>query len=319
MASISSFVPSEEIRKLTFGSYEQLKLQVENSIEASREKLFGSAASTQVLGTFSGYAIVLTEDARVFRVKYEKTQTGEIFPISCESMPVQAYKPESMDKFAASEARAYVEAFLGGSKSMATEHLRNLVPLVKAAPTPVAAVKLIEAFENLVKGERGWKKVYADRISQIRTTVKDELPKMEESRTLPKFGRLYDGSIPKMEVTSYKDLVTSDLNYLGERIERLLSETEKAVSLYEGAVPALKNEQKDPTVKMFESFSEDFVADLKGVKNALSEAAGHLNGVDDFGKIYDLLANELLRYEVAGQFVAKMSRRLAEAAATEEG
>jgi hypothetical protein len=55
MASISSFIPSEEIRKLTYGSYEQLKIQVEESIEAAREKLFGSASAIQVLGTFSGY------------------------------------------------------------------------------------------------------------------------------------------------------------------------------------------------------------------------------------------------------------------------
>ena len=261
---------------------------------------------------------MLSEDAKVFRVKYEKTQSGEIAPISAESMSVTVYKPETMNDFAVREARAFVASLFDGSKSDAAAHLQNLVPLVKERVV-VEAPKLVEAFQNLVQGERGWKKVYAERIAQIRTTVQDELPKMEERRAPVKFARLYDGSISKMEVAKYNDLVTSDLKYLGERIESLLSVTEKAVSVSKGAVPALKAEQKDTTVKMFESFSEDFVADVKGVKKALSEASEHLNGVDDLGKIYDLLAGELHRYEVAGQFVAKMSRRLAEAAATEEG
>lgn len=318
MASISSFVPTAEIRKLTIGSYEQLKAQVESSIETSREKLFGSESPVQVLGTFSGYAIVLSEDAKVYRVKYEKSQAGEIAPISAEVLSVPAYKPDTMNDFAVREARAYVESLFDGSKKDAALHLQNLVPLVKAHVV-VEAPKLVEAFQNLVKGERGWKKVYTERIAQIRSTVKDELPKLEESRLLAKFNRLYDGSIPKTESAKYGELVTADLKYLGEKIETLLSQTEKAVNVSKGAVPALKTEQKDPTVKMFESFSEDFVADVKGVKKALSEASEHLNAVDDLGKIYDLLAGELHRYEVAGQFVAKMSRRLAEAAATEEG
>jgi hypothetical protein len=318
MASISSFVPSEEIRKLTFGSYEQLKAQVENSIETSRERLFGSKSPVQVLGTFSGYAIVLTEDAKVFRVKYEKAQSGEIAPISAESLSVRAYKPETLSEFAGREAEAFVEAFMNGSKSLATEHLKNLLPIVKSKVT-VEAPKLVEAFENLVKGERGWKKVYTERLAKIREMVKDELPRLEENQLRTKFARLYDGSISQPEIGKYKELVTSDLKYLGEKIENLLSETEKAVTVSKGVIPALKPENRDLSVKMFESFSEDFVADLKGVKMALSEAREHLNGVDDFGKIYDLLANELHRYEVAGQFVAKMSRRLAEAAATEEG
>jgi hypothetical protein len=318
MAAISSFVPSEDIRKLTFGSYEHLKSQVESSIEASREKLFGSDAPVQVLGTFSGYAIVLSEDAKVFRVKFEKTEAGGVAPLSSEVLSVPAYKKETLGDFAMHEARAYVEAFMSGSKSVATEHMKNLVPVVKDRATSPQPARIVESFENLVKGERGWKKVYAAKIAEIRSTVREELPKLDENRMHDKFRRLYDGTMSSTELFSYKDLVTSDLNYLGEKIENLLSGTEKAVNVFKGSVPALKTEQKDPTVKMFESFSEDFVADLKGVKRALSEAADHLNGVDDFGKIYDLLANELYRYEVAGQFVAKMSRRLAEAVVTEE-
>ena len=151
--------------------------------------------------------------------------------------------------------------------------------------------------------------------------MKDELQTLKESHPArgEKFRRLYDGSIPSSELVGYRELVTSDLKYLGERVDSILSETEKAISLFQGAVPALKTEQKDATLKMFESFSEDYVADLRGIKKALSEANSLLNGVDDFGKIYDVLANELPRYEVAGLFVGKMSRSLVENTGTKEG
>jgi hypothetical protein len=321
MALISSFVPSEEIQKLTFGSYEHLKTQVESSIEKSRDRLFGSDAPVQVLGTFPGYAIVLSESEEVFRVKFEKTDKGDVAPISAEALSVPAYSAKTLDKFVLREAQAYVDAFLSGSKSNASDHLKNLVPLVKErVPAPVPA-KISESFSGLVAGERGWKKVYTARLGEIHATVKEELQKLTESRPVwrEKFRRLYDGSIPQDKLAGYRDLVTSDLKYLGERVDSLVAETEKSVSFYKGVVPALKMEQKDATLLMFESFSEDYLADLCGVKKALSEANSLLNGVDDFGKIYDVLANELHRYEVAGLFVGKMSRSLAENAGTEEG
>lgn len=322
MTPISSFVPSEEISKLTFGSYEQLKLQVESSIEKSRDRLFGSAAPVKVLGTFTGYAIVLSEDAKVFRVKYEKTDKGDIAPISAEALSVPAYTPQTIDKFAIREAKAYVDSFFSGAKTAASEHLKNLLPLVKEKQEPLAPVKINECFENLVRGERGWKKLYTERRGQILEAVKSELTALSESRPAwrEKFTRLYDGTmqLSSSEEPGYRELVTSDLKYLGEKIEGLLVKTETAVSALHGKVPALKTESKDATLQMFESFSEDYVADLRGIKKALSEANSLLNGVDGLGKIYDVLASELQRYEVAGLFVEKMSRGLTNTEGAEE-
>lgn len=322
MAPISSFVPSEEIQKLTFGSYEQLKLQVESSIEKSRDRLFGSDAPVQVLGTFSGYAIVLSEDAKVFRVKYERTDNGDVASISAEALSTPAYSPQTLDKFALREARAYVDSFLSGAKSAASDHLKNLLPVVKSSPPAPVPVKITEAFSNLVKGERGWKKVYAEKRGQIHSALKDELTALSESRPAwrEKFIRLHDGTmtLSASEESGYRELVTSDLKYLGEKVDSLLANTEEAISTFRGKVPALKTESKDATIQMFESFSEDYLADLKGIAKALSESSSSLNAVDDLGKIYDVLASELQRYEVAGLFVGKMSRGLANTEGTEE-
>jgi hypothetical protein len=319
MASISSFVPSEEIRKLTFGSYEHLKAQVEEAIGAARERLFESTAPVQILATFAGHALVLSEDAKVFRVKFEQTERGGVEPIAAEALSIPAYNASTLDRFTLREAQAYVDAFFNGAKTDAASHLQTLLPLVKGkAPAP-PPTKITEAFQNLVKGERGWKKVYTERLAQIRAAVQESLPKLDEGRLTEKFRRLYDGRTTSAELSNYKGLVTSDLKYLGERIESLLATAEKDVAAYKGLVPALKVEERDATVKMFESFSEDFVADLRGVQKALTEANNSLNAVDDFGKIYDVLASELHRYEVAGCFVGQMSRGLAKSEPTEEG
>jgi hypothetical protein len=268
MAAISSFVPSEEIQKLTLGSYEHLRAQVEEAIGAAREQLFESAAPVKILATFAGHALVLSEDAKVFRVKFEQTERGGVAPISAEALSVPAYNAQTLDRFALREAQAYVDAFFNSAKTEAASHLQTLLPLIKEkAPAP-PPVKITEAFQNLVKGERGWKKVYTERLSQIRASVQDSLPKLDEGRLPEKFRRLYDGKTPAAELNNYKGLVTSDLKYLGERVEALLETAEKDVAAFKGQVPALKVEERDATVKMFESFSEDFLADLRGVKKS---------------------------------------------------
>lgn len=310
--SVTSFVPRDEIQKLAHGSYEQLTSQVESAIEKSRERLFGGSPPIEVLATFNGYALVLSEDARVFRVRYEKAQNGDVAPIAAEEVDIPAYKADTVPRFVKREAGAYVDAFLSGARSSAKEHLSTLTAFVRPEPLPLAPAKVTETFEHLVNGERGWKKVYKERIGQIHETVKDVMPGLNEHRTTEKFKRLRDGSIPANEFPKYEGLVRSDLKYLAGRVNSILLNAEDSMRLLKGAVPALK-EEKDPTVKMFQSFSEDYLEDLRGVRKALTEAENHISQVADFATIYDTLASQLFTYEVAGQFVSAMARRLSEA------
>lgn len=313
--AIRGFIPTEEISRLVEGCYEQLTVRVCSAINEAAPKLLGINEAVEVAGTFSGFAIVHTEDrSQAFRVKYEISETREIMPISAEPISMKTYTP---DQYAVAEARLFVDAFINGSRTEAGEHLKNLLPVVQECVVREPK-KITESFENIVRGERGWKKLYDERIGQIRSSIGEDVSKIEESRMREKFRKLYDGSISESELPKYADLVTSDLKYLGERVDAILTGAEKAVEAYKGAIPALKTESSDPTVKMFESFSEDYIADLRGVKKTLSEASELLNRVDEVGKIYDVLASELHRYEVAGRFVEKMTRSLSEAA-TEEG
>lgn len=314
MAS-KEFYLGEEIKHLLSGSYETLLPRVHEAITADRKRLFGVDEHITLLGTFNGYAIVVTESADVYRVKYEISQRNEIVPVGAEPAQVSRMNADQAVRF---ESKSFVDAFINGSRSLANEHFARLTAIVRDLPLKPEPQQVSEAFETLVRGTRPWKKLFEEKTSEIKKTLETDMPKIEEGRLGEKFRKLYDGSIPESELPGYEALVTSDLKYLGGRIDALTESASRSVERFHGAVPALKKAQTDPTIKMFESFAEDYLADLASVKKSLTTSLEHLNRVDAKGKIYDVLANELQRYEVAGRFVENMSRRLSEAA-TEEG
>jgi hypothetical protein len=311
MASISSFIPSEEIKKLAFGSYESLCARVSKAIQEAAPRLFGAECTVEGLSTFNGHAIVVAE-AKCYRVKFEESDRGVIVPVHAEPLSTPVYK--TVEDFAVRESKAFVDDFFSGAKTSGTERIQSLIPMIKekVVPTPE---KVMESFSLMVQGERPWKKFYTESLSKIQAQLQTEWAALEESRTHAKFTKLYDGGLQESELSGYRDLVTSDLKYLSQRVGNLHESVENAVKAYT-AKSAAKTDKKD-TVKMFEAFADDFFADISGVKKSLSEAIQLLNRVDRFGKIYDVLADELFRYEAAGRFVEKMARALSEAA-TEE-
>ncbi len=318
MTTATGFVPTEEIRQLTYGSFEHLRARVEESLEESSSRLFGKDAPFQVLGTFQGYAIVLSEDARLFRVKFQESDVGEIKIVGAEQISVPVYSASNMDQFLIREAKSVVDAFLKGSVSVAHEKLRGLAHFAKDTPCLVPE-KVVESFATMVRGERPWKRLYAERANQIRSVfTKEEAKKLDQDHLVSKFHALYDGTVQESDHSGYRDLVLSDLNYLSGRIDSLLGSTNVSLKLFNDSRSKLRAEDTDPLLSMFESFSEDFGQDLVFIKRALTEAMQHLGRVDELGKVYDVLAEALHSYEVAGRFVEKMSRRLSEVSTEEK-
>ena len=312
----SRYILGEEIKTLVAGSYEQLLPRVHRALSEDRKRLFGVEEDITLLGTFKGYAVAATESGDVFRVHYETSQDGTIVPLTSEPVTVPKYTDAEFTK---REAKKFVEAFLSGARTEASERFAVLVRHAsEAAPTPVVAPsKVVETFEGLVKGERPWKQVYRTKLSEIREEIKSEVEKIDANRLRPKFKALYATEskvLAESNSAGYEALVTSDLKYLGERVKALESLVEGALTESRGSIPALKSAAMDPTVKTFESFAEDLISDLRGVRNYLSENCESLNLLDAKAKVYDVLASELHSYEVAANFVANMSRRLSEAA-----
>lgn len=308
-----SLFMSEEVEFLVSGSYEQLAKKVYSAIKAEDKKLFGDALA-EVKGTFAGYAIVRTESTNFFRVKFDKAENGTIVPIHAEPIAVKKY---TADEFALREARAYVDAFLNTSKTEAAEHFQRLLPAALQATTRSRpAVSTPEKLDELAKTPRAWKKVYEDKLAQIRTACDGAEKALDEKRLRPKFSKLYDGAIEESSHEDYDGLVTSDLKYLQTRFSAIIDQMADAEKALDGEILALKANSKDATIQMFEAFRKDFVADVTSLEKALTEACETMNRVDARAKVYDVLSTHLHSYEVASLFVQKMSQRLAE---TEEG
>lgn len=317
MTANRSFIPTEEISRLVEGSYEQLVVRLSEALRKSGPALLGSGEHFELAGTFKGYAIVHNEDrSKAFRVKYDLSESKEAVLISAEEVELKTYTPR---QYASAQAKAFVEDFFTGAKTSASEHLKKLVPVVaRLEAAPEVPVTPSEEVSSAIKGERTWKTIFESKASLIKGSIAGLSSKIEESRLKPKFRKLYDGSLTESDLSAYRALVTSDIQYVLGRYDALLNSVETAVSAYKGAVPALKTDTSDATVKMFESFTSDYLSDLRDLKMLLSESVNSINRVDELSKIYDLLASELYTYEVAGSFVEKMSGNLMKVT-TEEG
>jgi len=241
-----------------------------------------------------------------WRVKYEIAENKEVMIVGCEPIMAAVFNEA---QFAEQSARAFVEAFMRGTASRADLHFGHVVKHALEAAPPVEPTKLVESFETLVKSDRPWKKVYQEQRAAIQGAVRTDLPALEASRLQPKFRKLYDGTLIEGDLSGYQSLVTSDLTYLAERVAGLSNRVEAAREKLNGVVPALKK-PSDPTLKGFEVFVEDLAADLRGIRNALTEGAKHTISLDGQAKLYDALVVELHQYDVAGLFVEAMTTRL---------
>ena len=97
-----------------------------------------------------------------------------------------------------------------------------------------------------------------------------------------------------------------------ERMAVVYDEASKAVGQLRDIAGKMTDEQR-PTVNAFITFAEDLLADLSAAKQALAETLQGADGVGALGRLFDTLTEELLRYEIAGGFVARMTTQLAQA------
>jgi hypothetical protein len=72
-------------------------------------------------------------------------------------------------------------------------------------------------------------------------------------------------------------------------------------------------EAQRATVTAFVAFVEDLLTDLRQAKQGLAETLQGTDGVGALGRLFDALTEELLRYEIAGGFVVRMTTQLAQA------
>ncbi len=293
--SISNrFIPTEEVRRLTVGSYEHLVARVEEAVRAEAARLFGASGGTRVVGTFPGYAIVMVED-RFFRVKFDEV-LGRVRVTQPEALKVASYSKDDLGGYLRSESLRAVTSFRNGAVDDAFGRLRELVRLIEPSQNDAAVV---EAMIALHKTDRSWKKVFEVRGDEIRRMVLDELSSINEDRLRIRFRSLYDNPTKDQDLESYRASVTSALARLAERADDLVN---KIVSVREEEQAAV------PAVASLFSFTDSLVEDLRVVGKTAT--GSRMTRVDCLGRLHDALAEDFHDRELAGRFVIKMIKRL---------
>ena len=297
------FIPTEEVRRLTIGSYEHLIARIEEAVR-SDVRIFGSKVEARIVGTFTGYAIALAEDGRFARVKYDEVQ-GAIRVLGHEMLKVPSYAPgKELNGYLKTESLKAVESFMSGDAAGAMARMKELGRFVERTPAQNDA-QVTEGLIAFHRSDRPWKQVFRDKADHIRRTVLDEIASISEDRLQVKFSSLYDGSANEADLEKYRELVIENLNKIGERADGLLQQLVAACAVQSGSV-------QTPVVTSLFAFADDLVEDLRTVKKVAHESGRQMERVDCIGKLHDSLAADFQDRVIASRFVLKMTQRLSD-------
>jgi hypothetical protein len=304
------FVPREEVLKLTTGSFEHRAVRVEEALKREKAKFFENA-DVQVLGTFDGAAIVLSETGKLFKVAYEET-SGAVTIRGTQPVSGAVYPREAMPAYLRKESKAAADLFLGGHVEQANRKVAQLAKLVEANAV-YTDDRIVDSFIASITGTRAWKQALGEKTeAELKAVLGEAFDEIESNKLQAKFSKLYDGSLSAAQMEEYRALVQEDVGHLTERLSVVYEEASKAVAQLRGISEKVTDDQR-ATVNAFVSFVEDLLADLSEAKQALAETLQGADGVGALGRLFDTLTEELLRYETAGGFVARMTTQLAQA------
>ena len=304
------FVPRDEILKLTKGSFEHIAARLETAVKTEKARLFENA-EVQVLGTYPQHVVVLSDTGKVFSAKYEESAAGEMRLISAVTLDANIYPRTSMSKFLNKEARAVTDLYLKGQVSEAQARMKRLMPLVDST-TVIDDPSRVQTFASELMRTRLWRKLVSEQTDEVQRVLGAEFEAISSNKLRAKFSKLYDGSVSGADLEKYRGLVNEDLGLLMKRIEATRERTVSSVSKLREAVEKVPETEQE-TVSTFESFVNDFVEAVTALPGFVSEAISNIESVASLGKLYDTIADDFLRFELAGGFAVEMTNRLAAA------
>lgn len=304
------YLPREEMQKLTKGSFEHLSAKVEAAVKAEKARLFENS-DAQVLGTYPTHLVVLTDSGKVFSVKYEENIEGAIRLMSATPMDATIYPRAAMPTFLRKEAKAVADLFRKGMVAEGNRRLSMLTKLVND-DTPFDESKVVENFAARFTKDRTWHKVVEARTGEVKQALGESFERIAANKLRAKFFKLYDGSLSEAELENYRGLVVEDLGLLVKRVEAVRAQMTESVSKLREVVEKVPAQHQE-TLAAFESFVKDFADDLANLPRELDETMQGIDSVGARGELFDTVAEELLRYEVAGAFAVQMTNKLVSA------
>lgn len=305
------FVPREEILKLTSNSFEHRATQIEEVVRQAKDRFFGGA-EPQILGTFDSHAVVLTDDGKVFQVQYEDTAQGAPHLLGVSPVSAAVYSRETLPTYLRKEAKQAADLFL---KGFAAESLKRIAQLAKQMDENSVYTddQIVDPLVATVLQSKLWKKQIGEKTeSELKQLLGESFDQIDTQKLRSKFSKLYDGSVSDSEQEKYRGLVNEDVSHLHERLNAVLDQALQSIGTLRGIAEKVADDQRE-TLTAFVSFVEDLAEDTRQVKKSFLSALQGVESVGTLGRLYDTLAEELLRYEIAGGFAVQMTTRLAAA------
>jgi uncharacterized protein YoxC len=308
--SETPFVPTDEIRRVTTGSYEHLIARIEEAVGASSTELFGAAVKSSVVGTFSDHALVLAEDGRCVRVSYSQEPAG-VKILSSKAVAIRSFQAPT--QYLKDEVGKAVDCFLKGSKVEAAEKFKTVARLVETSAL-TSDDKLAEGVSDYLQGARTWKTHYQEHEARFKTFLGDAtLQSLVAGRAKTRFAPLYEEGSRLAESDDVRGVVTQALHVLADRVDTLREDVEKSVARLTLTASQVAVAGESQVLTALDSFAQDLAADLRSVHKVVVESSQQVSRTDCLARIHDSVTQELHQYEVAARFVVEMTQSLVEA------
>jgi hypothetical protein len=202
---MTSLLATEDIRKLSNGSFEHLIARLVEAVQESSPRLFGERVETRVVATFPGHAIVLSASSKAVRVRFDEDSNGDLRITGHEQVPLKVYSEENLEAFVQEEAEQVVKGLLSGDPDAALR-LASLVESVRPAKQDVAAVVLKAKAEILQRSD--FRSLWVEHENTLKRACWHKGLKEIEERQLQKLDENIVGDDDRMQVvTDLEDLV----------------------------------------------------------------------------------------------------------------
>lgn len=292
------FVPPDELKRVTEGSYERLiELLAEEATKAS-QRLFGEACQVKLVSTFPNHAVVLAESGKASRIRFEMSNGGTPMIVSHEPYVFQTVKRDDSKAFVESRSREIVRALLEGDDVRAYNRAKEVLPMVEDKREIIPPSDLVKMVQEHFDRKCAWKTAFEENLGGIHKAIGSDLGVIDQSRVEAKFTKLYDGSIPVEQRAGYEDLVHSDLVRVIESFEQLRDRVGALTEKFT-ALAASTNEKE----RSLGGFALDFEEDVQRAAKVLRESASGVFDVAARGQLHDAASKAMYRYSVAVRYI----------------
>lgn len=295
-------LPRPEMLRFTSGSFEQISVRLEAALTEKAAENLGST-SFLTLGTFSDHITVLTDAGKVMQVDYKvipatdatklSIELGEATVVPAKVIPVQA-KAAQVRK----EAREIVQAFIKGD----IQAMSKVPDLLQQMPDRPVLSESAHVDDLLQRAGRGsfWMDKLSD-LSSLKTVLGEKFDAISRSAPAPKFQVL--STLTESGASAYAPLVNEGMNSLRVRHAALKGQVQVAVD----KLTTLATTDHAPLI----NFVGSLIESMDEIPSCLFEADHSITSTKERARLYDGLARDFLRFELAGGFVSQTVNKLA--------